>query len=208
MKIDSTHLMNQEALKKLNQKGNQSNKSQGDAFGNMVSGKSEDTYQTTGNFQASYSYHTNININATVIEFLTKEGEDVFNSVRDLVMDLLERQGYSIDQLNKEDTAEIDVDEIAREKAKEMIGPGGVLSPEKVSDRIVNFAISVFGGDKSKIDIIRNSIDRGFAEAEKILGQLADVSNTTYDMIQEKLDNWLAESEKSVSEEAEPSENQ
>lgn len=130
-------------------------------------------------------------MNAMAVQSLMNENEDIQGSVMELVTDMLKRQGYTEEQIQKGEFGEIKVDEITQEKAKELIGPGGLLSPENVSDRIVNFSIAVFGGDTSKIDIIRSSINRGFAEAEKILGQLAEVSNETYELIQEKLDKWI-----------------
>lgn len=36
-----------------------------------------------------------------------------------------------------------------------MIGEGGPLSPEVVSDRIVEFAKAISGEDKEKIDMLR-----------------------------------------------------
>lgn len=136
-----------------------------------------------------------LNMNAAVVGNLMNENEDIQGTVNELITNLLQRQGYTEEQIKAGDFDDVDVDEIAREEAAKLIGPGGMLSPENVSDRIVNFAIGVFGGDKSKIDIIRSSIDRGFGEAEKILGELADVSKETYQMIQDKLNEWINEGE-------------
>jgi hypothetical protein len=132
-------------------------------------------------------------VNSMAVQQLMNESDDIQGTVNQLITDLLKRQGYSEEQIKAGDFDDVSIDEIAREEAAKLIGPGGELSPEKVSDRIVNFAIGVFGGDKSKIDIIRDSIDRGFGEAEKILGELADVSKETYQLIQEKLDQWIEE---------------
>jgi hypothetical protein len=134
-----------------------------------------------------------LDMNSMAVRHLMNESDDIQGTVNQLITDLLKRQGYSEEQIKAGDFDDVSIDEIAREEAAKLIGPGGELSPEKVSDRIVNFAIGVFGGDKSKIDIIRDSIDRGFGEAENILGELADVSKDTYQLIQEKLDQWMEE---------------
>jgi hypothetical protein len=183
--------MNQYALDQLNKKSNliqnQENKD-GENF--------KDFFQANVNIDATYSYNANITMNSAAVDQLMKEGQDIRDSVRNLVQDMLERQGFTIEQLKRGEIEKIDVDEITQEKAKELIGPGGALSPENVSDRIVNFAIAGFGGDKSKIDIIRNAIDRGFAEAKRMLGgELAEVSQKTYELIQQKLDNWINDGE-------------
>ena len=78
----------------------------------------------------------------------------------------------------------------ARLEAHELIWPDGILGVEAVSQRIVDFAIAISGGDKSKLDILRKAIDDGFKAAEKILGELPEISKETYNRIMEKLDAW------------------
>lgn len=140
----------------------------------------------------SYTNHTK-RYNAQLIARLKQESEEAHNQLRELVRKLLERQGLTYrDALNPK--TQIAVDDTARLEAKEAIGAGGLLSPEKVSDRIVDFAIALSGGDKNKIAAIREAIDKGFREAAKALGgTLPKISNKTYDLIMEKLDGWVNE---------------
>lgn len=105
-----------------------------------------------------------------------------------IVEELLRRQGKTLNLLNPEDV--IEVDEQARAEASALIGPDGPLGVEAVSDRIVDFAIAISGGDKSKLESLRAAIDKGFKEAEKILGGLPDISKETYNRIMEKLEAW------------------
>lgn len=167
-----------------------------DGTGGQTAG-TEDLYEA--NFLKSDAAYTNpaFDIDSMAVQQLMDENEDIQGTVNQLITDLLKRQGYSEEQIKAGDFTDVTVDEIAREEAAKLIGPGGELSPEKVSDRIVNFAIAAFGGDKSKIEIIRDSIDRGFGEAERMLGELADVSKETYEMIQDKLDRWIEEGNES-----------
>ena len=130
-------------------------------------------------------------LDSAALSGLLPEIESIQSTVELLVRDLLDRQGIHVSQLQDGQFGSIGVDRTAQRKAQELIGPGGELSPEKVSDRIVAFATGAFGGDRSKIAIIRSSIDQGFGEAERILGQLADVSKETYTLIQEKLNRWV-----------------
>lgn len=66
---------------------------------------------------------------------------------------------------------------------------------EAVSDRIVDFAKSISGGDPGKLEILREAIDKGFACAKNLLGgKLPSVSMDTYDAVMQKLDDWAAES--------------
>jgi hypothetical protein len=168
----------------------------------------EDLYESS--FLKGDAAYTNpaLDVNSMAVQQLMNENDDIQGTVNQLITDLLKRQGYSEEQIKAGDFDNVSIDEIAREEAARLIGPGGELSPEKVSDRIVNFAIAAFGGDTSKIDIIRDAIDRGFGEAEQILGELADVSKETYELIQDKLDSWVegAEEGQTVEENGEQSE--
>lgn len=195
MKVNASDMLNQLAANQLNKNAKNENAKKETG---VDSGFQElmDSVQLSGDkpdaesIQAAYN-NPRFTMDSLVVEQLMQEGDEIQGSVHQLIRDMLERQGISEEQLQAGDVEDVTVDEAARQKAAEMIGPGGPLSPEAVSDRIVDFSIAVFGGDKSKIDVIRTSIDRGFDEAEKILGSLADVSVKTYDLIQEKLDNWV-----------------
>jgi hypothetical protein len=128
--------------------------------------------------------------NWTSVESLKEESEKIYFQLRKIVQELLERQGHSFKdlQFNKD----IKVDEIAQKEAAVLISDGGELSPENVSSRLVDFAISISGGDTSKAETLRNAIIEGFKEAEKIWGgTLPDISYKTFDLAMEKLDNWI-----------------
>lgn len=125
------------------------------------------------------------------IEQLKKDSERAYATLRQIVNDLLRRQGKSLDILQNDDVVE--VDETARLEAKELIGANGPLGIEATSDRIVNFAKAISGGDRSKLNALRGAIDKGFKEAEKILGGLPEISQKTYERIMEKLDTWEEE---------------
>lgn len=125
------------------------------------------------------------------IDELKRDSEKTYATLRQIVEDLLRRQGKTLDILQEDDVVE--VDETARMEAKELIGANGPLGVEATSDRIVNFAKAISGKDKSKLDKLRGAIDKGFKEAEKILGKLPEISQKTYDRIMEKLDAWEEE---------------
>lgn len=122
------------------------------------------------------------------VDKLKKETQRAYSSLRRIIEYLLIRQGKSIHLL--EQGEEIEVDDQARLEAQDLIGPDGILGVEAVSQRIVDFAIALSGGDKSKLDGLRKAIDEGFKEAEQVLGQLPEISKETYNRIMEKLDAW------------------
>jgi len=198
MKINQSNLLNQLASEQLNQKDAKSDKNRLSNRGKEVSASFDDIYkQSKMGKETSFSYNNPLTVNSVAVNQLMQEGEDLLGSVRDLVRDFLERQGITIDQLNSGEIGDLKIDDITQEKARELISPGGELSAENVSDRIVSFAIAGFGGDKGKIEIIKSAIDQGFTEAEKLLGELADVSKQTYELIQQKLDAWVNDGESS-----------
>lgn len=61
-------------------------------------------------------------------------------------------------------------------------------SAEAVSDRIVEMARSLSGGDQSKADVLRQSILKGFEEAKSLLGKLPEISQNTYELTLKKFD--------------------
>lgn len=65
------------------------------------------------------------------------------------------------------------------------------FSVEAVSNRIVDFAISISGGDKEKLDQLKASIEEGFKQARQAFSkELPEISKQTHDAIMQKLDDW------------------
>lgn len=127
------------------------------------------------------------------IESLKAESEKAYANLRRIVEDMLRRQGIEVEKLDsftEEEFKNIKVDEQAREEAKQMIEGDGPLSPEKVSDRIVDFAKAISGGNKEKLSLLREAIEAGFDAAEEHFGELPEISTKTHDLITEKLDAW------------------
>jgi hypothetical protein len=124
------------------------------------------------------------------IQQLKDQSEQTYSQLREMVRQMLERQGLTFQDLKGFD-GEIVVDEQARTEAAAAIAEGGPLSAEAVSDRIVEFAKAISGGDKTKLDTLRSAIDKGFSEAERILGgNLPEISHKTRELINEKLADW------------------
>lgn len=139
-------------------------------------------------YEKSKNINTNQIYDKNMILKLKAESQKSYDSLRRIVEELLTRQGKTFKLLDP--STIIKVDEQARLEAQELIGPDGELGVEKTSQRIVDFAIAVSDGDKSKLEKIKNAIDKGFKEAERILGELPEISRQTYDAIMEKLDAW------------------
>ena len=127
----------------------------------------------------------------STIDRLKKDSEKSYENLKRIVDSLIRRQGKAMNLSGKDQMIEIDA--ATRAEAGELISANGPLGVEAVSDSIVDFAIAVSGGDKAKLETLRNAIDKGFKEAERILGTLPQISLDTHDRIMEKLDNWEKE---------------
>ncbi|UNC91724.1 hypothetical protein [Candidatus Contubernalis alkaliaceticus] len=137
--------------------------------------------------------HKRVDTYGKDIARLKKKSEETYQTLRMIVSQLLERQGYTLEQLKGNSIESFEVDETARAEAAQLIADDGPLGPEAVSSRIVDFAIAISGGDTSKLDKLKGAIDKAFKLVEEQLGSLPEVSLRTYDMIMEKLDSWAAE---------------
>ncbi len=122
---------------------------------------------------------------------LWEESNRAHEHLRELVIRLLERQGMSAERL-KQEGPEVKIDEEARTELEALLGPEGELGVEKTSDRIVDFAIALSGGDREKAALLKDAIQKGFDEAEKALGELPEISKQTHARVMEKFDAWAS----------------
>jgi hypothetical protein len=120
---------------------------------------------------------------------------DGFDLLRGLVLNMFKEQGLSLNiavGTTGNGVEEINIGEITPEEANELIADDGYFGVEQTSDRIVDFAISIAGGDPARIDAIKAGVEQGFNEAFKAFGDwLPDISYDTYDTVMEKLDAWV-----------------
>ena len=140
--------------------------------------------------------------NTALIEQLKADQEARQNQLLSYVHETLMGQGNALATSNDDvwkflASGNYTVTEAAKVEAQKAIGEGGYWSAEKTSDRIVEFAKALTGGDPSQIEKMRSAIDKGFKEATKAWGkELPSITNDTYDLIQKKLDTWANESKK------------
>ena len=86
------------------------------------------------------------------------------------------------------------VDAATQAQAKKDIAEDGYWGVEQTSDRIIDFATALTGGDPSKIEEMREAFKKGYKQAEKTWGgQLPDISQRTYDAVMQKFDKLAEE---------------
>jgi hypothetical protein len=105
---------------------------------------------------------------------------------------LLAEQGLTMDKLVSGEQ-KLTVDAATIEKAKAAIAPDGEFGVTKVAERILNFAKFGIGDDPAKIETFRAAIQKGFDEAQAMLGgKLPEISQQTHKAIMAELDRWAA----------------
>ncbi len=86
------------------------------------------------------------------------------------------------------------VTEAAKAEAQKAISEDGYWGVNQTSDRIIEFAKALTGGDPDKIEEMRGAFEKGFKEATKTWGKdLPEISGKTYDAVMQKFDKWAEE---------------
>ena len=93
------------------------------------------------------------------------------------------------------------VDPATRLQAQADIAEDGYWGVDQTSDRIIDFAKALTGGDPDKIEEMREAFKKGYKQAEKTWGgSLPDISQRTYDAVMKKFDDLTAAAKKTEAE--------
>lgn len=85
------------------------------------------------------------------------------------------------------------VDAATQKQAQADIAEDGYWGVNQTSDRIIQFATALTGGDPDKIEEMRAAFQKGYAKAEKTWGgKLPEISQQTYDAVMKKFDDLAA----------------
>jgi hypothetical protein len=113
----------------------------------------------------------------------------------------------SYDQMKKEilkgflKSVGLEVEEEEEVDAADTLEIPEYWNAENTSQRIVDFAVSFYslfeGNGGEYLDMIKEAIEDGFAQARELLGELPDevsaLVDNTYELVMEKLDAWAIE---------------
>ena len=132
--------------------------------------------------------------NTELINKLKADAEARTNQLKSLVEKLMLGQGNAIGQaddiwsfLRKGDFT---VDAETKAQAQKDIAEDGYWGVEQTSDRILDFAKALSGGDPSKAEALKAFL-QGFEQATKTWGgKLPDISQRTYEATIKKFDDW------------------
>jgi hypothetical protein len=85
------------------------------------------------------------------------------------------------------------VDAATKAQAQADIAEDGYWGVNQTSDRIIQFATALTGGDPDKIEEMRSAFLKGYEKAQKTWGgQLPEISQQTYDAVLKKFDELTA----------------
>lgn len=119
------------------------------------------------------------------------------DSFREMVNVMIEKQGFKADKLMKAmengEKPVIEVDSETRAKAVEAISENGYWGVNKTSERILEFAKTLSGGDPSKIGALRDAFIEGYDKAAEAFGELPEISKQTKAKVLEGFAAWEKE---------------
>ena len=118
--------------------------------------------------------------------------------LQNIVTQLMSKQGQTYNTANGIwsflASGDFTVDAATKAQAEKDIAEDGYWGVEQTSDRIIDFATALTGGDPSKIEEMREAFKKGYKQAEETWGgKLPDISQRTYDAVMEKFDKLAQE---------------
>lgn len=136
--------------------------------------------------------------NTELVNKLKADAEARTAQLRSLVEKLIAGQGNAIgladDIWSFLRSGDFTVDAATKAQAQADIAEDGYWGVEQTSDRILDFAKALTGGDPDKIEEMRDAFEKGFKQATKTWGDtLPDISQKTYEATMKKFDDWAAE---------------
>ena len=119
-------------------------------------------------------------------------------TLKQMMLKLLDTQGnlsnVATDNLHKlvnKITESGGVDELSKSEAESLISEDGYWGVKQTSQRVLDFAKALSGGDTSKIELLRGAFESGYKRAESLWGgRLPDISRDTYNAVVQGLDDW------------------
>ena len=150
--------------------------------------------QNTDKVTEKKTYKPDMNL----INKLKADSEARVAQMKSLVEQLISKQantyGQANDIWNFLREGNFTVDPATKAQAEADIAEDGYWGVNQTSDRIIEFATALTGGDPSKIEEMRSAFEKGFKQAEKTWGgELPEISQKTYEAVMKKFDQLAEE---------------
>lgn len=150
------------------------------------------TAAKTSSTKKTYTPDTNL------VNKLKADAENRASQLRSLVEQIMGKQANTYGNANDIwsflRSGNFTVDPATKAQAQADIAEDGYWGVNQTSDRIIQFANALTGGDPDKIESMREAFKKGYAQAEKTWGgSLPEISQKTYDAVMEKFDKLAAD---------------
>ncbi len=155
-------------------------------------------YEKTPTPDTTVTSKNNVVDHEAIIAQMKADTEARMNQMNSYVQQMMNQQGIAIgtadDIWSFLASGDYTVTEAAKLKAQEAISEDGYWGVEQTSQRIVDFAKALAGGDVNYADKLLEAFKEGYAQATSTWGkELPDISKQTYDAVEEKFAAWKAE---------------
>lgn len=136
--------------------------------------------------------------NTNLVNRMKADAEAHAQQLQNIVEQLMSKQGQTYNNANGIwsilSGGNFTVDAATKAQAEKDIAEDGYWGVKQTSDRIIDFATALTGGDPDKIEEMREAFKKGYKQAEKTWGgELPDISQRTYDAVMEKFDKLAEE---------------
>ncbi|MDE7061952.1 MAG: hypothetical protein K2O73_01745 [Lachnospiraceae bacterium] len=166
------------------------------------SAKADTTADSTGviyeKSSSSQTQESKKSQQASVVAQLKADANKRAEQLTSIVRQMMSKQGNAIG--NADDmwsflaSGKYTVSADVKAQAQKDIAEDGYWGVSQTSDRILDFAKALSGGDKSKAEELLEAFKKGFKQATKSWGKaLPDISQRTYDAVVDKFDTWMNE---------------
>lgn len=157
----------------------------------------EPSKETSASVKKTYTPDTNL------INKLKADADARTSQMRSLVEKMMSQQANTYGKANDIwsflRSGNFTVDAATKAQAQADIADDGYWGVEQTSDRIIDFAKALTGGDPDKIEDMRAAFEKGFKRAGKTWGgDLPDISQRTYKAVMEKFDKMAEEAKKTT----------
>ena len=131
--------------------------------------------------------------NTELVAKLKADQESRLQQLQNIVQQLLTKQGQTYNTANDIwktlASGDFEVDAATKAQAQADVAEDGYWGVEQTSDRIIDFATALTGGDPDKIEEMREAFKKGYKQAEETWGgELPEISKKTYDAVMAKFD--------------------
>ena len=133
--------------------------------------------------------------NSALIAKMKADSDSRISQLRGIVEQMMSKQGAAIgkadDMWSFLAGGNFTVSADVKAQAQADIAEDGYWGVNQTSDRILDFAKALSGGDPEKAESMLEAFKKGFEQATKAWGdELPEISQKTYDAVVEKFNNW------------------